>query len=144
MTRYLRKLPPKVSQQAGVHLVAAEALLRGLTARLYKEGTLTGLLINGYRVEVHTAVDEWPLNGSKLHAETDAAVFVRRGEGPGDHEYYVATREQVLTALEDDMRAFLVRHDGVRPRTPGSGQQTLHQRVAEPWRDRWDALAEKS
>lgn len=143
MTNYLRKLPSKVVQQAGLHLVAAEALLRGLTTRPYTEGRLTGLLINGHRVEVHTALDEWPLTGPKLQPEADAAVFVRRGEHPGDHEYFIADRDEVLTALKTDMDAFLARHDGVRPRTPGSNQQTLHRRVAEPWRDQWGVLAEK-
>jgi hypothetical protein len=127
-------------QRAGLYLVAAEALLRGHKVEIQKQGRLGWVLVDGRRVEVHIAKDEWPLTGALVQPEADVVVFVRRSTENSAHEYFIATREDALGALAADMMEFLARHDGIRPRTPGSDQQTLHAHLAEPWKDRWDVL----
>lgn len=127
-------------QQAGLHLVAAEALLRGHKVEIQKQGRLGWVVVDERRIEVHIARDEWPLSGALVQPEADVVVFIRRSTDGSAHEYFIATREDALGALAADMEEFLARHDGVRPRTPGSDQQTLHAHIAEPWRDRWDVL----
>ena len=135
------RLSPHAVQEAGRHLVAAEALLRGCSAEVRKQGRHGWVQVNGRRVEVHIAKDEWPLTGAVVQPEADVVVFVRRSDTiSAPHEYFIATRAEVLDALAADMAAFLARHGGRRPRTPDSDQQTLHRALAEPWRDRWSLL----
>lgn len=142
MAAHERTPSPHAVQAAGRHLVAGEALLRGLSAEIHVSGRLGWVSINGRRVEVHAAKDEWPLTGPRVQPDADAVVFVRRGER-GAHEYFIATRDQAIAALDADMAAQMRKWDGQRPRTPGSDQQTLHRHIAEPWRDRWDVLADR-
>lgn len=142
MTTAARRLSPHAVQDAGQHLVAAEALLRGYSAELRKHGRHGWVEINGRRVEVHIAKDEWPLTGALVQPEADAVVFVRRSTTPSTpHEYFIATRDEALTALDADMAAYLERHGGQRPRTPASDQQTVSREMAEPWRDCWNNLS---
>jgi hypothetical protein len=63
-------------QEAGRHLVAAEALLRGYSAEIAKQGRHGWVTINGARVEVHIAKDEWPLTGQLVQPE---AILLRHG-----------------------------------------------------------------
>lgn len=136
-----RRLSSHAVQEAGRHLVAAEAMLRGYSAEVQKQGRHGWVMINGARVEVHIAKDEWPLTGHLVQPEASAVVFVRRSTDGGAHEFFIATRDVALAALRADMDAFLDRNSGKRPRTPESDQQTLHKAIAEPWRDRWGVLA---
>jgi len=141
MSETQRRPTTHAKQEAGRHLVAAEALLRGFSAEIQTAGRLGWVLINGRHVEVHTTTSEWSLNGPLVKPEADAVVFVRRSTDGRPHEYFVATRADALAALEADMAEYLSRHGGRRPRTPESDQQTLHRSIAEPWRDRRDVLS---
>jgi len=125
--------------EAGRHLVAAEALLRGHAAELRESGRQRWVQVNQRRVEVHTAIHEWPLRGARLQPDADLVVFVGRG---GDvYEFFIATRAEAIKALDAHMEAWLDTQPGrERPQTPETDQQTLKREVAEPWRDRWDLL----
>lgn len=142
MTATIGKPSNHKINEAARHLVAAEAILRGLPAEIRKDGHLGWVQINGRRVAVYCTTEQWSLTGDLVHPEADVVVFVRRSTVSDiAHEYFVAPRDVAVAALRDDMKQYLAKHGGQRPRTPGSDQQTLRAHIAETWRDRWDVLS---
>lgn len=140
-TASARKPSSHAVQAAGLHLVAAEAMLRGVNAEIRREGRLSWVRAGARRIEVHIAKGEWPLTGRRVQSEADIVVFILRGETT-THEYFIATRAEVLAVLDEDMKAWLATQpDGKRPRNPDTDEQTLRPKLAEPWRDRWYLLA---
>ena len=140
-TASARKPSSHAVQAAGLHFVAAEAILRGFKAEIRREGQLGWVQVGDLRVEVHIANGEWPLTGHRVQPEADLVVFILRGEST-THEYFIATRAEALAVLDADMTAWRAKQpNGTRPRNPDSTEQTLRPKLAEQWRDRWELLA---
>lgn len=60
--------------------------------------------------------------------------------GPDHPTYFIAPRWWVRNDIHSDHSAFLARHGGVRPNTPGSEHHGIPTHRVEQWRDRWDVL----
>src|SRR5438132_839393 len=126
--------------QAGRHLVAAEALLRGHSARLV--GAYTYVEVNGHRAAVQVAAQgAWQIEDVEkyLRGTVERAVLVDVTDG--QREFYVVPGGDLRALVRQRHEAFMQRVGGTRPRNPQSRHSKIEPADVQIWRNRWALFA---
>lgn len=147
------KLNPAQVGRAGEFFVAAEIHRRGGYAVTFA-GNMPGIDILASNVDHmrkislqvktrtagtwHAQVPRDAQQGPPIPDESAFWAFVDLSRD--EPSYYFAPRSWVLNDIFETHAAFLARHGGIRPQTPGSKHHAITVTRIEQWHDRWDAL----
>jgi hypothetical protein len=122
--------------EAGRHLVAAEALLRGYEARIVGRSSLVE--VNGRQAEVHVATKgAWQISNIDkfLGAPTSRVVFVDlTGTVP---EFFILDGDRARAVVKRHHDSYMERVGGVRPQNPKSKHAAVNRDHIQRWRNRW-------
>lgn len=138
-------MPPMVTRthaqthQAGRHLAVAEALLRGLPARL--KGAQTYVEVGAHTAQVMVAAKgAWMIADiDKFTALTcDRVILVHITAD--NHDFYVADGDTLRAEVQARHKQFLEQVGGVRPRNPDSRNTVIKPEDVVAWRDQWQLL----
>jgi hypothetical protein len=123
--------------QAGRHLVAGQALLRGYPAAT--TGRSSYVDINGKRAQVQVAAQgAWQIADIDhyLSGTVERVVLVDLRE-PSAPEFYVATGAEVRALVQRRHTEFMTRVGGRRPRNPDSRHSAIDPADVQAWKDNW-------
>ncbi|MFJ6837576.1 hypothetical protein [Streptomyces sp. NPDC091209] len=127
------------THQAGRHLAVAEALLRGLPARL--KGAQTYIEVGGHTAQVMVAAKgAWMIADiEKFAALTCTRVILVHITADGRY-FYVADGDTLRAEVQTRHKRFLEQVGGVRPRNPDSRSTVIKPEDVTAWRDQWQLL----
>ena len=122
--------------EAGRHLVVAQALLRGNSARIVGSSSLVE--INGQRASVHVVTKgSWQIGNVDrfLSATTPRVVFVDlRGTVP---EFFILEGDSARATVKRHVDEFMKRVGGTRPRNPQSKHAAVRRDQVQRGLNRW-------
>ncbi|MEU3198804.1 hypothetical protein [Streptomyces sp. NPDC006996] len=124
--------------QAGRHLAVAEALLRGVTAKL--RGAQTYIEVGEHVALVKVATkNAWIIGDvDEFTALTcDRAILINVSD---TRDFYIVDANQLRADVRKRHQEFLERVGGTRPRNPDSKNHVIQLEHVNEWQDRWDLL----
>jgi hypothetical protein len=77
---------------------------------------------------------------AKNPGETSFWMFVDLSRDDQSREYYVVPDWWMTNNIWEVFQAYLTKHGGVRPKTPGSKHYAIELKHIRQWKDRWDLL----
>ncbi|MFJ3979247.1 hypothetical protein [Streptomyces sp. NPDC090021] len=128
------------THQAGRHLAVAEALLRGIPAKL--KGAQTYIEVGEHVAQVMVAAKgAWMIADiDKFAALTCSRVILVQLTVEGPH-FYVADGNELRAEVLARHMQFLEQVGGVRPRNPDSKNTVIKPEHVDSWRDQWGLLS---
>ncbi len=155
----------KLVGQTGEYLVAAELSRRGLIATTFTGNVPHYDIIASDEAGRHVSVQvkaargtSWQFgsitqycaitfNGKHQVVGEKKACPVRRLvmtfvkiEANGNDQFYILTWQRLRDLLVKEHRAFLQRHDGIRPQRWDSLHSAIFEKTLLPYRDKWDTI----
>ena len=157
----------KLTGAVGEFLVAAELCRRNLVATPFSGNVPHYDIIASGEHGGHLAVQVKTVNGGNWQFSINKFVEVRRdgdrqvlgdllpephpelrfvmvvlgSDGERDR-FFILTWHQLRDAIVDGYRAYLNKHDGIRPRAPDSYHVSLSVAQIESFEDKWETLLE--
>lgn len=157
----------KLVGQTGEYLIAAELSRRGLIATTFTGNVPHYDIIASDEAGRHVSVQvkasrgpSWQFGNithycditfeGKRQIVIDAkdcpvhrliVIFVKI-EDDGNDRFYILPWLRLRDLLVDHRKAFLARHDGIRPQRWDSLHSAISEKELEPYRDRWDIIEE--
>lgn len=127
------------THQAGRHLAVAEALLRGIPAKL--KGAQTYIEVGEHDAQVMVAAKgAWMIADlDKFTALTCSRVVLVHIATDG-HHFYIADGDKLRTEVLARHMQFMEQVGGVRPRNPDSKNTVIKPEHVASWRDQWQLL----
>lgn len=127
------------THQAGRHLAVAEALLRGIPAKL--KGAQTYIEVGEHDAQVMVAAKgAWMIADiDKFTALTCSRVILVH-IATNSHHFYVAEGDKLRAEVRARHMQFLEQVGGVRPRNPDSKNTVIKPDHVASWRDQWQLL----
>ena len=155
----------KLVGQTGEYLVAAELSRRGLIATTFTGNVPHYDIIASDETGKHVSVQvkagrgaSWQFGNItqfcaiKFHGKSQIVgdmkacpvrrlivIFVKIAEDRHDR-FYILTWQRLRDLLVKGHKAFLQRHDGVRPQRWDSLHSAISEKTLLPYRDRWDTI----
>ena len=121
------------SDEAGRHVSVQVKTSRGATWQFGNMTHYCDITFDGKR-QILGAARDCPVRGLIV-------TFVRI-EDDGRDRFYVLPWEALRDLLIDHHRAYLQKHNGIRPKKWDSLHAAISEDVLEPYRDRWDIVQE--
>jgi hypothetical protein len=157
----------QLTKQVGEYLVAAEVCRRGFIATTFTGNVPFYDIVASNATGGHQAIQVKAINGGswqfdvRQFAEVTlegsrqvigapvppsypnlVCVFVRLRE-TGTDDFYILMWESLQSIVTEAHRAFLARHDGVRPRKPDSFHTAVTPAMMANHKDNWEALTDR-
>lgn len=127
------------THQAGRHLAVAEALLRGLSAKL--RGAQTYVEIGEHTAQVMVATKgAWMIADIEKFTALTCSRVILVHIGTDGHDFYVADGATLRAEVRERHQQFLEQVGGVRPRNPDSRNTVIKPQDVTAWRDQWGLL----
>ena len=152
----------KLVGQTGEYLVAAELSRRGLIATTFTGNVPHYDIIASDEAGRHVSVQvkagrgaSWQFGNITQYCDIRfdgkrqvvgdmkacpvrrlVVIFVKI-EDDGNDRYYIVTWQRLRDLLVRGHKAFLARHDGVRPQRWDSLHSAIYEKTLRPYRDRW-------
>lgn len=121
------------SDEAGRHVSVQVKASRGPSWQFGNITHYCDITFDGQQQILGTAKD-CPVRGLIM-------AFVRLGD-TGSDRFYVLPWETFRDLLVEHHRAYLKKHDGIRPKKWGSLHAAISEHLLEPYRDKWDIVGE--
>ena len=154
----------QLSGQIGESLVVAELGRRGIIATAfsgnvpnidivaYANGATTHIQVKAWRTANVSIDARWYINISfsdnkqtveGINDNLDGGliyVFVRLGKGAGDDDFFILTQSELQASIFVDYKAFLDKHEGVRPRNPKTTHHAVSNQFLNEFKDNWSLI----
>jgi len=121
------------SDEAGRHVSVQVKTSRGATWQFGNMTHYCDITFDGKR-QILGAGKDCPVRGLIM-------AFVRI-QGDREDRFYILPWETLRDLLMEHHRAYLLRHDGIRPKKWDSLHAAISEEVLEPYRDGWDIVQE--
>ncbi len=72
--------------------------------------------------------------------ETEFWIFIDSRDGENFPRYYIVPGSWIRNDIYEKFKAYLEKHGGTRPVTPGSTHHAIKENRIIQWKDRWDIL----